>query len=59
MKILLCFQEQRVRYRSLSECGGEKLVIFDDSVTIQEYPSGVVRRRLTADFTLLDVGHAC
>ncbi|KAM3719734.1 Anaphase-promoting complex subunit [Dirofilaria immitis] len=47
-------EEHKIRYRSLSECGGEKLVILDDSVTIQEYPSGVVRRRLTADFTLLD-----
>ncbi|VDK70093.1 unnamed protein product [Litomosoides sigmodontis] len=47
-------EEQKVRYRSLSKCGGEKLLILDDSVTIQEYPSGVVRRRLTADFTLLD-----
>ncbi|MCP9261396.1 Anaphase-promoting complex subunit 1 [Dirofilaria immitis] len=48
------YGEHKIRYRSLSECGGEKLVILDDSVTIQEYPSGVVRRRLTADFTLLD-----
>uniref|UniRef100_A0A158Q8W3 Anaphase-promoting complex subunit 1 n=1 Tax=Elaeophora elaphi TaxID=1147741 RepID=A0A158Q8W3_9BILA len=47
-------EEHKIRYRSLSKCGGEKLVILDDSVTVQEYPSGVVRRRLTADFTLLD-----
>ncbi|VDN85748.1 unnamed protein product [Brugia pahangi] len=48
------FQEHKIRYRSLSKSGGEKLVILDDSVTIQEYPSGVIRRRLTADFALLD-----
>ncbi|VBB30275.1 unnamed protein product [Acanthocheilonema viteae] len=47
-------EEHKVRYRSLSKCGGEKLLILDDSITIQEYPSGVIRRRLTADFTLLD-----
>ncbi|KAK6103385.1 Anaphase-promoting complex subunit 1 family protein [Brugia pahangi] len=47
-------EEHKIRYRSLSKSGGEKLVILDDSVTIQEYPSGVIRRRLTADFALLD-----
>ncbi|VDK66876.1 unnamed protein product [Onchocerca ochengi] len=47
-------EEHKIRYRSLPKCGGEKLVILDDSVTVQEFPSGIVRRRITADFTLLD-----
>ncbi|VDP16901.1 unnamed protein product [Onchocerca flexuosa] len=53
-ELAIYFQEHKIRYRSLPKCGGEKLVILDDSVTVQEYPSGIVRRRITADFTLLD-----
>ncbi|VDN06077.1 unnamed protein product [Thelazia callipaeda] len=54
MPVLSDINGYRIHYRSLPKGGGEKLVIQEDSVTIEEYPSGVVRRRLTADFPLLD-----